>query len=278
MDWSNEDYVRVYTRETPDDIDLSWEALALWRALLTKFDRSGLLPVRNGWASVAKLVRWPVDVVERAGPELVRDGRVRSVDAGLFAPNFMAAQTASKSDRARQKELRDRRREEAAAMQDVDITTSGHAASRGVTHESRGVTQSHSLLCSADPLLRSAEAMLIPPIQSADEKPAPAEKRGKNKTRLPADWSPTRSSANLKAEGIAQARGVDLSVELEKLRDWASGGAHKRDDWDSVWRNWTRNARAATGGRVQPNHSPTQVAFDELARLKREAELAEEVS
>src|SRR5689334_17594929 len=110
MDWPNEEYVRLYTRETADDLDLSWEALALWRAMLTKFDRAGVIIARSGWVSISRLVRMPTEVVERAGPELVRDGRVKQVEGGVFAPNFVEAQTASKSDRARQRESRDRRR------------------------------------------------------------------------------------------------------------------------------------------------------------------------
>lgn len=247
MDWSNEEYVRVYTRETPDDIDLSWEGLALWRTLLTKFDRSGLLPVRNGWASVARLIRWPVEVVERAGPELIRDGRVRSVSAGLFAPNYVAAQTASKSDKLRQKELRDRRRAEADASQDVDISTGSHATSRDVTQPSRDVTPSHSLLCSADPLLCSAEALLIPPDEPAVTKPT-SSKPSKRSARLPEDWKPERSTANIAAEQQAERRGVDLGLELQKLHDWARGKNAKKADWDAAWRNWTRNARPGSGG------------------------------
>jgi hypothetical protein len=280
VDWANEEYVRVYTRETTDDVELSWQALALWRTLLTKFDRSGLLPIRNGWSSVAKIARWPVDVVEAAGPELVRDGRIRMTKAGLFAPNYVEAQTASKSDKLRQRESRDRRRDETAALQDVEITqpapsnvTQGHAESHAGHDASRNVT-----LCSALPPDTTAdpEAMLIPPDKPAVEN-APPPKRAR-KTRLPDNWEPTRSIANLEAERTATARGVDLSVELLKLRDWALSSAHRRSDWDSVWRNWTRNARSSSGSGRPQNHSPTQVAFDELARLEREEMLAKETS
>lgn len=129
MDWANEEYVRMYVRETSDDLELSWEALALWRALLCKFERSGLLLARNGWSSVARIVRMPDAVVERAGAELIADGRIVHVDGGLLAPNFTEAQTINKSDKIRQRESRDRRR--AGAMSRA--VTRGHTESHAVT-------------------------------------------------------------------------------------------------------------------------------------------------
>jgi hypothetical protein len=90
------------------------------------------------------------------------------------------------------------------------------------------------------------------------------------KHRLPDDWSPDPSEVNAKAETAARSRGVDLKTELVKLRDWASGGGHKRTDWNAVWRNWTRNARGATGRSFVQNPSPTQVALDELDSSERE--------
>lgn len=157
MDWSNEEYVRLYTRETADDLELSWEALALWRAMLTKFDRAGVLSVRNGWPSVARLVRMPIDVVEKVGPELIADGRVRVTERGFVAPNYVEAQTASKSDRIRQKESRDRRRADAMSQPRENSSTLSQNVTPG--HEvSQAVTPSHTpsrnvTLTSADPLL-----------------------------------------------------------------------------------------------------------------------------
>jgi hypothetical protein len=162
VDWSNEEYVRLYTRETADDLELSWEAVALWRAMLTKFDRAGVLSVRNGWPSVARLVRMPVEVVERVGPELVTDGRVRVTERGFVAPNYVEAQTASKSDRIRQKESRDRRRADAMTQpREIPSTPSQNVTP---SHEtSQAVAPSHTpsqnvTLTSADPLL--CEALL----------------------------------------------------------------------------------------------------------------------
>jgi len=109
MDWSNEDYVKVYVRETDDDLVLSWQARALWAAMMIKFDRAVLLPTRRGARGLAAIVRMPPEVVEAALPELLEDGRVSEVTGGYFAPNFLAAQEATKSDKLRQRESRERR-------------------------------------------------------------------------------------------------------------------------------------------------------------------------
>lgn len=62
-------------------------------------------------------------------------------------------------------------------------------------------------------------------------------------TQLPDLWSPERSETNLEVEAEAKARGVDLRVELLKLRDWAKTKGATGKDWDARWRNWLRSAK-----------------------------------
>jgi len=148
MDWSNELYVKLYRRETDDDLLLSWDARALWHEMLKRFDRSGLLTTRRGVLGLAALVRGDVAVIEHAIAELEQDGRVRRVDAGWLAPNFVPAQDARKNDRLRQQEAREKRRREAINSIEPhnDVTgrdESSHDVTRG--HEpSHDVTPCHS--------------------------------------------------------------------------------------------------------------------------------------
>jgi hypothetical protein len=141
MDWSNEPYVRVYTRETDDELALSWEAMAVWNQLMKRFDRSGFVETRRGARGLAAITRIPLEVVERVLPEILEDGRLVAVDGGFVAPNFIAAQEATKSDRQRQKDSRDRRRaqaldvtnrDESITIRDANVTP-GHAESQPVT-------------------------------------------------------------------------------------------------------------------------------------------------
>lgn len=81
----------------------------------------------------------------------------------------------------------------------------------------------------------------------------PARSKSDRGSKLPEDWLPSRCEANVAAEQAATARGVDLKLELSKLRDWAKGGNEKKSDWEATWRNWTRNAKPTNGsGRRQP--------------------------
>lgn len=180
MDWSNEPYVKVYTRETDDDLALSWEAVALWNQLMKRFDRSGFVETRRGIRGLAAITRIPLPVVERVLPELLDDGRLVTVDGGYLAPNYIAAQEASKSDKLRQKDSRDRRRARALdhGSRDADITprdgavtirdasiTDGHAESRDVTLCS---ADPDPLQSKADPVALPARAPAIPPSTEYD--------------------------------------------------------------------------------------------------------------
>lgn len=141
MDWTNERYVRVYTRDTEDDLLLSWQASALWVAIMRKMDRAGVLEAKRGAASVALIVRWPVEVVAAALPELLADGRLVEHEVGFLAPNFLEAQEAPQSDKQRAAESRARRRERSRSVTNRDVTitirdqnvTPGHTTSHDVT-------------------------------------------------------------------------------------------------------------------------------------------------
>lgn len=119
MDWANENFVKVFTRETEDDLLLSWQARAVWKEMLTKFDRAGVIQLKRGRTGLAALVRYPLEVIDLAIPELVADGRVRELPTGYFAPNFMEAQEATASDAQRKRESREKRRARAAASADA---------------------------------------------------------------------------------------------------------------------------------------------------------------
>lgn len=168
MDWPNENYVRLYTRETDDDLVLSWEARAVWHEMLKRFDRSGLIELRRGRKGLAAVLRVPVEVVERGVPELIEDGRIRELEAGYFAPNFMEAQEATKSDRQRQKESRERRRSKHAVTdQDEPVTNRDESSRHAVTKRDANVTPPPQVvtLTSADP----------DPLPSSAELPAASE-------------------------------------------------------------------------------------------------------
>ncbi len=137
MRWEDERYVKVYTRDTADWLALSFDAQALFCLLLRKVDRAGVFPLgRQGKKAVAitlgQAALWPR--LEPALDELVADGCVLLDGDRLIIRNFLEAQEAKQSDRARQAKSRETAR----------AVTNRDELSRNVTPESHGVTRGHS--------------------------------------------------------------------------------------------------------------------------------------
>jgi hypothetical protein len=125
MNWSDERYVRVYTRDTIGWFSLGWEAQALFVQILRKVDRAGILDlgigalgidtgrdaIADGCVGLAGLMRMPVEVVRRALVRLLRDGCIVHEGQYLIVKNFIEAQESTMSTVTRQRESRERRRD-----------------------------------------------------------------------------------------------------------------------------------------------------------------------
>lgn len=141
MDWSNERYVRLYTRDTVTWRKWSWQARAVFGLLLRKVDRSGVLDTgRDDKAeSLALIIDVPTDVAAVVMGEWVASGTVVLREAAIFIPRFLEAQEAGHSDKMRQTESRARRA--AATLRTTEDVrhslsqpvTDGHGSSQSVT-------------------------------------------------------------------------------------------------------------------------------------------------
>lgn len=167
MNWQDERYVRLYTRDTPDWVAWCWQARALLPLLLRKVDRAGTMPLgKRGIEGVAALVQLPQEVSDAGMNELLNDGCLVVRGNLLVIRNFIEAQEARQSDKSRQAESRARRREIAkpAESQDVDVTGC-HTASPGVTssHQmSQPVTPSLAVPSCAVPSFEEKKPMSAP--------------------------------------------------------------------------------------------------------------------
>lgn len=126
MRWEDERYVRLYTRDTVDWQVLSFEAQGLFALLLRKVDRAGLLRLgKHGAKGVAVAIGHPgrADVVDAALQELLNDGCVAIRGDVLVIPNYVEAQEANASDRARQQTRRERDRDAAMAKETLPTET-----------------------------------------------------------------------------------------------------------------------------------------------------------
>jgi len=269
MRWDDEPYVRLYKRETPEWSVLSWQARALFHELLKRVDMAGLLMVgRSGVRGLAGLVRMPLDVVEGAmhgADGLLADGCVVEVDGGYLLPNFVEAQQARQSDRARKAEQRARDRATKLA------TGKGHAMPEPVTtadnlgqsvtnrdHESQNVTESHTRSHdvtrghSEQSRAEQSRTEITPSECGAREAPAaparspkPKSDRAKPATGVPAA---TDLHAWLASWSIPAP---EVNREAAKFIDYARANGRTYRDWSAAWRNWERNAAefAARDGR-----------------------------
>jgi hypothetical protein len=118
MNWPDERYVRVYTRDTTDWLCLSFPAQGLFCLLLRKVDRAGILPLgskgkKGVGVAIGHAHQWAM--LEPALEELLADGCVVIQGECLVVPNFIEAQEAEASDKARSRKARERARALAAA-------------------------------------------------------------------------------------------------------------------------------------------------------------------
>lgn len=132
MNFEDEHYVRLYTRDTKTWLRWGWEGQCVFALLLRKLDKSGVLDdIDDPVEDVALLTGIPVEVVQVGLPKVLSSDAMRIVGNCLVAPRYIEAQTARKSDALRAKESRDRRR--AVAINASRFVTDGHEMNTGVT-------------------------------------------------------------------------------------------------------------------------------------------------
>jgi len=141
MDWANERYVRLYTRDTATMVAIGWEGRAVFFELLRKVDRSGVLDHGGDTESVPDLLRIPKELFLTGLARLLKKDVIATTETSIVVVNFMKAQESAQSDKARKQAERERRRAEALAT-----VTPGHA-------ESRPVTDGHEMSLCAEPSL-----------------------------------------------------------------------------------------------------------------------------
>ena len=130
--WPNERYVRIYVRDTPEWLGLSFDAQALYVLIHRKADRAGTIVLgRLGTKGVAVILhrveKWQ-SVLEPALTELITEGFVTVNDGVLIIPDFVAAQEAVSSGKARQQKYREGRKAADEAARDA-VSLEGDEAS-----------------------------------------------------------------------------------------------------------------------------------------------------
>jgi hypothetical protein len=110
MDFADESYVRLYVRDTKTWLRLGFAGQCCLMFLLRKLDRAGVLDgIEDLCADVSLITGVPDSIVEIGMPRLLERGVFELHGTSLVMPNFLDAQTAARTDRARQKDARDKR-------------------------------------------------------------------------------------------------------------------------------------------------------------------------
>lgn len=214
MDWCDETWVKLYRRDTTDWLALSIGARGLFCLILRAVNRSGVLDLgKTGTKAVAVHLRGEWREVGPWLDELLADGCVEVHGSNLIVRNFVAAQEAALSDKARarlhREKVRDATRgvatDDTVTKRDETITkrdetvTGGHDASRAVTprHEEKEETRQdegrggvgepppvEAPPVAADP---KASPPVVPPSGASSAPPAepPKATKGKRSKRAP---------------------------------------------------------------------------------------------
>ena len=184
--WGDERYVRLYTRDTPDWLCLSFPAQGLFCLLLRKVSRAGVLELgkagRRG-VFIAVGHAHQAAMLDPALDELLADGCVEIAGDKLVIPNFLEAQEAEASDKARARKRREKVRDMARAGGVTEIETTPEP----VTPQSRDVTARHATPEVRDGPVTPRDAVVttrdetvtpsraVPPVPSEPSKAAAAQ-------------------------------------------------------------------------------------------------------
>jgi hypothetical protein len=211
MRWEDERYVKVYVRDTPEFLAMSWQARCLLHELVRKVDRAGILKVgKLGMEGIALALRAPLAEIESPIRELLEEKRLEwNKDQGTFLiPNHIEAQTTPQTDASR-------KRRERHFAQPRNGTSSDPP-----TEVSRAVTRGH----------------IASPVDRIDRIEEPDESRLTRARLTPID--PERV---LSSEGRAYAESVGVTDVHSVHRDFVNfnvSEAKVSANWEAMWRRW----------------------------------------
>lgn len=225
MDWTNENYVRLYTRDTTTWKLMDWRGRTVLMHLIRKVDRAGVLDVGgDGVLGLAAVLELPLELVEAGVDQLTTrrgtsDATMIDTGSAFVLPNFLEAQEASQSDKQRKRASRERRRDVAVARSrnllpvSQNVTESPELAASGHGNE-EAVTLSSASLSSADQNLSPARA--IPGTPEPGPCPGP-EARSAARSRIRAGLEAARARAGGKRNVrvtplLAFDRGIDVDL------------------------------------------------------------------
>lgn len=116
MNWAEEKFVKLFTRDTPTWLCWPWQARALAPLLMRKLEGEGRLAIGRIQPSraIACTVGLPEEVVDIGLKAMLEDGTLELRENGLWWPEFEEAQESRKSEALRLREYRAKQRHKKA--------------------------------------------------------------------------------------------------------------------------------------------------------------------
>jgi hypothetical protein len=169
MDFANERYVRLYTRDTMTWKRLGWDGQTMLMHLLRKVDRSGVIDIGDAepWESGVMLCGAPEDQSRRGVTRMLDLGVIVHDGDRLVFPRFIEGNETPQSDAQRVREHREREKLKRAALK-RNVTSSGNETLQIDNATKRVDTPSNSVPCRTEP--SEPEELRSPP--SAREGPS----------------------------------------------------------------------------------------------------------
>ncbi len=164
MDFANERYVRIYTRDTATWKLLPWQGRALLPLIFRKLDRAGMADLGEAETpaeAVAALVDLPEEVCAVGLPALLKRGVLVLQGGQLRAPKFVEAQECGASGAQRVREHRAR----LAAHGPLPRVTSGNETGDSVTDVQVPVTDGNGASRDVTPCL-AVPSLTVPSLSS----------------------------------------------------------------------------------------------------------------
>ena len=97
MRWEDEHWRKIDTRETAAWASLEWQAQACVLLFIKTCEADGTICAPRGPSQVARLWRWPADIIQAGLEQLEQDGTITRIGGRYHMPNFAAAQAARTS-------------------------------------------------------------------------------------------------------------------------------------------------------------------------------------
>lgn len=126
MNWEDEHYVKLYTRDTLTWKAWPWQTRTLFLHLMRKLDGAGLIEVgsMNPVQALSMQLDLPAEVVKAGLPHLITSTTARVDTGALMVPNWIAAQEARKTEAQKKRDQRQRFRDQRTHSQITEIRES----------------------------------------------------------------------------------------------------------------------------------------------------------